>query len=114
VQRTRPPSAISYVESESYSFPSGHALKGFVCYAMVAFIAGRLSGVRGARLAAIYVAAAALIAAIGWSRVYLGAHYPSDIVAAFAVAIAWLAVCLVGVRLAGRMATRADRRHEPG
>jgi undecaprenyl-diphosphatase len=102
VQRVRPPADISYVESESYSFPSGHVLKGLVCYAMLAFVVGRLAELRGPRRAALYVAATALIAAIGWSRVYLGAHYPGDVFAAVTVGVAWLAICFVGIRLAER------------
>ena len=99
IQRARPPADISHVESESYSFPSGHAIKGLVCYAMLAYVLGRVADLEGPRRIAVYVAAAALIAAIGWSRVYLGAHYPSDVVAGFVVGIAWVAICLVGVRL---------------
>jgi membrane-associated phospholipid phosphatase len=106
IQRTRPPDEISHVESHSYSFPSGHALKGLVCYAMLAFVVGRLADFRGARRAALYVAAAALIAAIAWSRMYLGAHYPSDIFAAFTVGVAWLAICFVGIRVAERRVRR--------
>lgn len=102
VQRTRPPAEIAYVESESYSFPSGHALKALVCYAMLAFVTSRLAELRGPRRAALYAAAAALVTALGWSRVYLGAHYPSDVIAAFAAGVAWLAICLVGIRLAER------------
>jgi undecaprenyl-diphosphatase len=102
VQRTRPPAEIAYVESESYSFPSGHALKGLVCYSMLAFVVTRLAELRGARRAAAYTAAATLIAAIGWSRIYLGAHYPSDVFAAFTVGVAWLAICFLGIRLGER------------
>jgi membrane-associated phospholipid phosphatase len=102
VQRTRPPAEIAYVESHSYSFPSGHVLKGLVCYTMLAFVVTRFAKLRGLPRAALYVAAAALVAVIGWSRIYLGAHYPSDVLAAFAVGSAWLAICLVGIRLAER------------
>jgi len=102
VRRARPPAEISYVESESYSFPSGHVLKGLVCYAMLAFVVDRLAELRGRRRVAVYAAAAALIAGIAWSRVYLGAHYPSDIFAAFAVGVAWLGICLVGIRVMER------------
>jgi undecaprenyl-diphosphatase len=105
IQRPRPPADISHVDSESYSFPSGHALKGLVCYAILAYVIGRLADLEGPRRIAVYVAAGALIAVIGWSRVYLGAHYPSDVVAGFVVAIAWVSICLVGVRLAAPRGT---------
>ena len=104
VQRTRPPDEISHVDHESFSFPSGHSLKAVVCYVMLAYVIARLLELNGARRTAVYLAAAAVIAAVGWSRVYLGAHYPSDVLAGFAVGLAWLAICLTGVRLVGRQA----------
>jgi membrane-associated phospholipid phosphatase len=104
VQRTRPPAEISHVDHESFSFPSGHSIKAVVCYVMLAYAVARLLELDGARRIAVYVAAGALIAAIGWSRVYLGAHYPSDVFGGFAVGFAWVAVCLMGVRLVGRRA----------
>ncbi|MFN2564214.1 MAG: phosphatase PAP2 family protein [Gemmatimonadaceae bacterium] len=100
VQRGRPPDEIAHVESQSYSFPSGHTLKAVVCYAMLAFVAGRLADIRGVRRILLYVAAAILILGIGLSRVYLGAHYPSDVFGALTVGIAWLAIVFVGIRLA--------------
>jgi membrane-associated phospholipid phosphatase len=100
VQRARPPDNVAHVDSQSYSFPSGHALKAVVCYAMLAFVAGRLGDLHGVRRILLYVAAGVLIAAIGATRVYLGAHYASDVLGAFAVGVAWLAICFVGIRLA--------------
>ena len=102
VQRTRPPDEISHVDHESFSFPSGHSLKAVVCYVMLAYVIARLLELNAGRRAAVYLAAAAVIAAVGWSRVYLGAHYPSDVLGGFAVGLAWLAICLTGVRLVGR------------
>jgi undecaprenyl-diphosphatase len=107
IERTRPPATMSYVDSESYSFPSGHALKALVCYVMLAYVLARLAHLGGSRRIAVYVATATLIAAIGWSRIYLGAHYPSDVLAGLVVGIAWVAICLIGVRLAGRKAEGA-------
>jgi membrane-associated phospholipid phosphatase len=104
VQRTRPPDEISHVDHESFSFPSGHSLKAVVCYVMLAYVIAHLLELSKTRRIAVYVAAAAVIAAVGWSRVYLGAHYPSDVLGGFAVGLAWLAICLTGVRLLGRRA----------
>jgi membrane-associated phospholipid phosphatase len=104
VQRTRPPDEISHVDHESFSFPSGHSLKAAVCYVMLAYVIAHLFELTQARRVAVYVATGAVIAAVGWSRVYLGAHYPSDVLGGFAVGLAWLAICLTGVRLLGRRA----------
>ncbi len=105
VQRTRPPDEISHVDHESFSFPSGHALKAVVCYVMLAYIIAHLAELNKGRRMAVYLTTGALIAAIGWSRIYLGAHYPSDVLGGFAVGLAWLAVCLTGVRLIRRQPT---------
>ena len=87
-QRTRP---IAFVDASpvSFSFPSGHALGAFCFYGAMALILS--AQVRG-RVAQVGIHAAAfgLIVLIGFSRIYLGVHYPSDVVAGYAVAAAWL------------------------
>lgn len=73
----------------SYSFPSGHALVSCSFYGVLAaFLAARTES-RTRRW--IYRAAAAvLIFMIGLSRIYLGVHYPSDVLAGYAAALLWV------------------------
>jgi len=80
-----------------YSFPSGHALGSLCFYAM---LAGLLSlRIRNQSVRAlIWVGSAALILAIGISRIYLGVHYPSDVLAGYLVAMVWVSV-LFAVRV---------------
>jgi undecaprenyl-diphosphatase len=72
-----------------WSFPSGHALFSFCFY-------GVLAGLLSARLRSpglkvlVWALAAALIAAIGLSRIYLGVHYPSDVLAGYLAAAVWV------------------------
>jgi undecaprenyl-diphosphatase len=74
----------------SYSFPSGHALYSFCFYGVfAALIAGRIRAVY--LQFAVWTLAAVLILAIGFSRVYLGVHYPSDVVAGYLAATIWVA-----------------------
>jgi membrane-associated phospholipid phosphatase len=102
VQRVRPPTAAAYMHVDSFSFPSGHATAAMVAYVMLAYALARLmeAGVR--RRVVLYLGAAVIILAIGLSRMYLGVHYPSDVLAGYAVGLAWVAVCLTGIRLAER------------
>ncbi len=85
IHRARPELFFGLVPAETYSFPSGHA---FVPAVFFGILAGILA--TGARWRAAVVALAALL---GFSRVYLGYHYPSDVIAGWALAVVWLAVC---------------------
>jgi undecaprenyl-diphosphatase len=72
------------------SFPSGHALFSFCFYGV---LAGLLVGRTRSRIAqiAIWSAAAVLVLLIGLSRIYLGVHYPSDVIAGYLTATLWVA-----------------------
>ena len=73
----------------TYSFPSGHALLSLCVYGVLAgLLSARLRS--GALRVLLWIVAAALVAGIGLSRIYLGVHYPSDVVAGY-LAGAWSA-----------------------
>jgi membrane-associated phospholipid phosphatase len=107
-QRTRPPYAAAYLHRLSYSFPSGHAMASMIGYTMLAYLLDRLAEPRGWRRAALYVGAGALILAIGVSRIYIGVHYPSDVLGGFAAGAAWVAICLTAVHLAESRGRRSN------
>jgi undecaprenyl-diphosphatase len=92
-----------------YSFPSGHALTSAALYGFLAFLCWQARR----RVWALLLAFFGLW--IGASRVYLGVHYPSDVLAASAVGVVWLAVVVLGYRaerfwpwLPGRRAASED------
>jgi undecaprenyl-diphosphatase len=99
--RSRPEIAYETNLASGWSFPSGHALGTFVFCALGAYLVFRLS-----RSLALSTAVAGLAAAVGlvmsFSRVYLGAHFLSDVVAGMIVATAWVAVCISGNEIAQR------------
>lgn len=74
----------------SYSFPSGHSLFSFCFYGVLAgLLAGRVRSMTSRVLT--WLAAAVLVLAIGLSRIYLGVHYPSDVIAGYLAGIIWAA-----------------------
>lgn len=97
-RRARPEPFFNTILPASYSFPSGHSLASFCFYGALAAIIV----VRVERLwlkTTIWLAAAFLIALIGISRIYLGVHYPSDVLAGYAVGFIWVMTIAIGDRL---------------
>jgi undecaprenyl-diphosphatase len=88
-QRPRPDVPWALAFERSFSFPSGHAAHAVVLYGMAAYLASRLTRRYRAGAVAVF-SAVVLIAGTGWSRVYLGVHYPTDVAAGFAVGGIWL------------------------
>jgi undecaprenyl-diphosphatase len=85
----------------TYSFPSGHSLFSFCFYGVTAgLLAGRTSSLRVRIL--IWTLAALLVAAIGFSRVYLGVHYLSDVIAGYLAAALWVSTLVTLDRMRKR------------
>ena len=95
-ERARPHFDDPMISLESYSFPSGHTAGATAFYmVLAAFLVSRTYD-RRAR-AAIVIGSVVAVLLVAYSRMYLGAHYLSDVVAAAASSTAWLVVCLSGV-----------------
>lgn len=93
IQRPRPHIAPLIAEHD-YSFPSGHAMNSFVFYASLAYIFYQISRKKKASVTAIG-ALTLLILLIGVSRVYLGVHYATDVVAGYIVGFCWFVSVIV-------------------
>src|SRR5260370_1340127 len=100
---------FSMVAPSSYSFPSGHALASFCFYgALAAILVTRLRS-RRIRIA-LWTSSAVIILLIGLSRIYLGVHYTTDVLAGFAAALIWtVVVAFVEQRLALRRQSKRKR-----
>ena len=97
-RRARPEPFFDTILPSSYSFPSGHSLASFCFYlALAAIINNRIESLFIKIL--IWIFAAALVLLIGISRIYLGVHYPSDVLAGFVVGFIWVMTIAVGDKL---------------
>jgi membrane-associated phospholipid phosphatase len=91
--------------ADGWSFPSGHALNTFVFCGLAAYLLFRLT--RSWLPTAIAVVAAfSWCVIIGFTRLYLGVHYASDVGAGLLAALAWLAVCISGIEVGIRRSVR--------
>lgn len=107
--RARPPEAFQAVETLNASFPSGHALLSTVFYLTLGVMLTRAFPQR--RLKTFVLGAAILIALlIGLTRVYLGAHWASDVIAGWCAGAAWAMV----LWLAAYAVQRHQARHRAG
>jgi undecaprenyl-diphosphatase len=86
--RARP--MLLYTGAEQYSFPSGHATSSIVLYGFLAVLVARHAGPRVQQ--AVWWLTAGLVGLIGFSRLYLGAHWLSDVLAGFSLGTAWVAL----------------------
>ncbi|MGE0629317.1 MAG: VTT domain-containing protein [Hyphomicrobiaceae bacterium] len=87
LHRTRP-SELLYTGSSAFSFPSGHSTVNIVLYGFLAFLIAR--ELQPARRLAIAFAAASFVFLIAFSRLYLGAHWFSDVIGGLAFGTTWL------------------------
>ena len=103
-RRDRPFFTDPLATLSTYSFPSGHATVSIAVYGALSLVLiRRLTG--PARIVCL-AAAVLLVSLIGFSRLYLGVHFLSDVLAGFSVGLAWLALCVVVLDLHHRRRSR--------
>jgi len=100
IQRLRPQLPEPWITETGWSFPSGHALGSLVAYGFLAYLLTQMSPAGFPRRTAVVVLAT-LVLLIGFSRIYLGVHYLSDVIGGYAAATVWLTFCILITRSFG-------------
>jgi membrane-associated phospholipid phosphatase len=96
--RPRPDLVQAYAHDTGYSFPSGHAMISMAFYGTIAYLL--FVALRNWRLRALVCLGLAIVLVlIGFSRLYLGVHYLTDILGGWAAGGLWLATCILGGQL---------------
>jgi len=94
-QRPRPAPFFDFPLPSSYGFPSGHAFASLCFFGVTAWLITRRTKNRGLKIF-VWLTAIFLILIIGLSRIYLGVHYPSDVIAGYAAGLIWLVTVIFG------------------
>ncbi len=90
--RARPDIVAPLTQVSTLSFPSGHAASSAVCYLTLGLMLAQTQASRSVRIHLI-MTAAILALLVGVSRIYLGVHYPSDVLAGWCFGTAWALIC---------------------
>ena len=108
-KRARPTPFFDLTPPETYSFPSGHSLASACFFGALAAILSAKIKSRRARVI-VWILCASMFFLIGFSRIYLGVHHTTDVIAGFAAALIWiLVVRFVEMELARRRQRKLDR-----
>lgn len=108
IARPRPPLVNALAPEKTYSFPSGHTFVAIVFYGLLAYFIFVSTQKRWVRIITV-VSALLIILLIGFSRIYLGAHWPSDVLSSDAVGVAWLTALITALEIKRRFPRMTEK-----
>jgi membrane-associated phospholipid phosphatase len=108
--RPRPPIEQAIDHFTRFAFPSGHAIYAITIYGMIAALISMVSRRRQRKLV-IWVGATLIVALVGSSRIYLGAHWLTDVVGGYILGVAWLSILLVTIQRSDVVRTKTSQPH---
>ena len=111
-QRQRPVFETPLVHLSSFAFPSGHTMGATLFYFFIAAVAAYAMRSASVRVFAFSIALM-LVALIGATRIYLGAHFVTDVLGAIVAGLAWLAFCWTAVETLRKWRKRQAARAAP-
>lgn len=112
-QRPRPQFDDPLVALASYSFPSGHTAATTLFYGFLVLLLLQRTGQSALRRCVIVVGAAVMVLLVATSRIYLGAHYLSDVLAAIFEGVVWLSLCVAVSRKFPRRHANVEKANAP-
>lgn len=102
-QRARPTDIEHLIEQGGYAFPSGHSMGSMIVYGGILFLLIRYLSSKRQNYTwlkwGMSLLIGLMILSIGLSRIYLGVHYPSDVIAGFSLGFAWLSLSIAALGL---------------
>jgi undecaprenyl-diphosphatase len=111
-QRPRPQFDVPVALASGWSFPSGHAMGSLIGYGLLAYVLLRFIRRHWARVAVV-LGALLMVLLIGFSRLYLGVHFFSDVIGGYAAGTVWLSACVSGLEaVRRRRPSEPQRRHD--
>ncbi|HEX4682892.1 MAG TPA: bifunctional DedA family/phosphatase PAP2 family protein, partial [Gemmatimonadaceae bacterium] len=99
IHRERPVFEVAYATEPTFSFPSSHVLGALVGYGLIVYFVSCLTSSRLWRTIAV-IGGAVIVLAVGYSRLYLGLHFFSDVVGGLAAGAVWLTTCITALEVA--------------
>ena len=98
IERPRPPLTNALVSETTYSFPSGHTFVAIAFYGLLSYFIIQSERKKNIKIVST-ILAFLLILLVGTSRIYLGAHWPSDVFASLAAGSAWLSILITSLKI---------------